>query len=68
MKDGLRLSVIVEVPWYLQRCLHCAIFGHGDKTCPKKQDNVVPVQKWIPKQTKEVEVVTNEKKRVRYYC
>ena len=36
MKDGIMVSVIVEVPWYPQNCIHYAIFGHGDKTCPKK--------------------------------
>ena len=64
MKDGSSVSIIVEVPWYPLRCPFCAIFGHGDKTCPKKQDNVVPVQKWIPRQTKEVEVVTDENKEI----
>ena len=62
IKDGSRVSIIVEVFWYPQKCPHCAIFGHGDKTCPKKQVNV-PVKQWILKQVKEVEVVNGENKK-----
>ena len=46
MQDGSYVSVSVEVPWYPQRCTKCSIFGHADKTCPKKA--MVPVAKiWV---------------------
>ena len=45
LRDGSLVSIHVEVPWKPMRCLQCNIFGHGDKTCPRK---VQTVKAWVP--------------------
>ena len=35
LRSGTFVSVNVEVPWLLVKCSQC-IFGHGDKSYPKR--------------------------------
>ena len=46
LKDGSIGLVHVEIPWMPTKCVQCGIFGHGDKTCPKK---LQPRKAWVPK-------------------
>ena len=55
MGNGSSVSVFVEVPWYLQKCYKCCIFGHLNKAYPSKP--VIATQEakgiakvWKPKQ------------------
>ncbi|KAE8735073.1 hypothetical protein F3Y22_tig00000477pilonHSYRG00362 [Hibiscus syriacus] len=31
LSNGFVASIAVEIPWLLQRCTHCCLFGHGDR-------------------------------------
>ena len=49
MKEGSVVSVVVDIPWYPQRCSQCETFGHGEKLCPKTKE-AAPAKVWVPKQ------------------
>ncbi|XVF66768.1 hypothetical protein PTKIN_Ptkin10aG0064700 [Pterospermum kingtungense] len=38
LEDGLRVQVSVETLWLPSKCSKCFIFGHSNKTCPKKEN------------------------------
>ncbi|XVE55634.1 hypothetical protein DITRI_Ditri03aG0174400 [Diplodiscus trichospermus] len=46
LRNGTIVQIYVDVPWMPMKCSHCAIFGHGDKTCTKKP---VMVKARVPK-------------------
>ncbi|XVF50131.1 hypothetical protein PTKIN_Ptkin04bG0070700 [Pterospermum kingtungense] len=49
LEDGLRVQVLVETLWLPSKYSKCSIFGHSNRTCPKKKDGA-EVQVWKPKQ------------------
>ena len=58
MQNGSIIAIKMEVPWRLQKCSQCKIFGHMDKNCLVKVSN--PMAKvWIPK-TKNDEMIGGE--------
>ncbi|XP_022734764.1 uncharacterized protein LOC111288229 [Durio zibethinus] len=46
-RDGSIMSVSVEIPWMPQKCKHCCIFGHNDKTRTKTIK--IEAMVWVPK-------------------
>ena len=53
----------MDVLWYLQKCMHCSVFGHGEKMCPKKL-MVATSKVWIPKQGMKSDVSSENVERL----
>ena len=49
LRNGKSMTVHVEVPWMPVKCSQCGIFGHGDKTCPRKHVGPSTAKIWVPK-------------------
>ena len=47
-RNGSMITIFVDVPWWPSKCSHCRIFGHVDRSCPKKA-NIASTKVWIPK-------------------
>ena len=49
LRNGKSVTVYVEVPWMPVKCSQCSIFGHGDKTCPRKPVGPSTAKVWVQK-------------------
>ena len=47
-RNGSMITIFVDVPWWPPKCSHWRIFGHVDRSCPKKA-NIASTKVWIPK-------------------
>ncbi|XP_039059739.1 uncharacterized protein LOC120203531 [Hibiscus syriacus] len=51
LKDGVKVPIMVKVPWMPARCNFCKIFGHNDKGCTQsKNHDATKTQYWRKKE------------------
>ncbi|KAF5175838.1 Zinc knuckle (CCHC-type) family protein, partial [Thalictrum thalictroides] len=44
------IKIPIEYSWKLAKCSTCDVFGHHDKTCPKKKQKKVEQSVWVEKE------------------
>ena len=47
LRNGSIATITVDIPLLPQKCSHCCIFSHTDKSSPRKPTEV---KVWVPKQ------------------